>query len=236
MIDRISPRALKSFFSLHLGVVSVVEFDVISVVVAGGSSRRMGGRDKLVQNLFGRPLIGHVWTAITPQVVQIALNINRQLPLCLVDILPKDVTVLTDSKDANYGPLSGVLTGLLWAESLEHIRKKTVYLLTVPSDTPFLPKDLVMKLTYAMHSYNARAVYSRSGGRIQPLIALWSTKLLLPLVTFLDGGCRSVSSFLGENRSVIIDYPTVPIDPFLNINTVTDLQEVERNGQLSRIF
>ncbi|MEM1163582.1 MAG: NTP transferase domain-containing protein, partial [Pseudomonadota bacterium] len=46
------------------------------IILAGGLARRMGGGDKAMLDLAGRPLLAHVIDRLTPQVDEVALNAN----------------------------------------------------------------------------------------------------------------------------------------------------------------
>ena len=105
---------------------------VVAVVLAGGAARRMGGGDKAVRLLAGRPLLSHVLARIAPQVLAVALNANgdpARFAAFGLKVLPDD------AMQAGQGPLAGVLAGLRWAAS-EH---PGALLLSVPTDTPLLP-------------------------------------------------------------------------------------------------
>ncbi|MCE2918981.1 MAG: NTP transferase domain-containing protein, partial [Roseomonas sp.] len=50
--------------------------EALGLVLAGGLARRMGGGDKPLRLLGGRPLLDHVLARITPQVAAVVLNVN----------------------------------------------------------------------------------------------------------------------------------------------------------------
>ena len=49
---------------------------VLGVILAGGLSRRLGGGDKALRELAGRPLLAHAIERLAPQVAQIIINAN----------------------------------------------------------------------------------------------------------------------------------------------------------------
>ncbi|NBQ75566.1 MAG: molybdenum cofactor guanylyltransferase MobA, partial [Acetobacteraceae bacterium] len=50
--------------------------ETLGLVLAGGLARRMGGGDKPLKLLGGRPLLDHVLARLAPQVAALALNAN----------------------------------------------------------------------------------------------------------------------------------------------------------------
>ncbi len=192
----------------------------VAVIVAGGRARRMGEGDKTLRSLVGRPMVIHVWAAIAPQVVRVALNGNGR-PERFSTILP-DVPVLADA-EPDQGPLAGVLAGLRWA-----VEEGVKRLLTVPGDTPFLPEDLVVRLTRTAVAAGTRVACASAGGRWHPLVSVWDVALAVPLAAFLAGGGRTVRQFVEVCRPAVADFPLMPFDPFLNVNTPDDLAAAEQ--------
>ena len=112
---------------------------IAAVILAGGEARRLGGADKALLHLGGRPLLAHVLDRLRPQIDVIALSANGD-PARFAAF---DVPVLADD-EIGQGPLAGVLAGLDWAAA-----QGFDAILTTPVDTPFLPADLVAKLVRA---------------------------------------------------------------------------------------
>ena len=103
------------------------------VILAGGKGRRMGGKEKALVPLLDRPLLSYVLESISGQVAPIALNINTSL-----DKFNKfGYQIIEDPIKGHLGPLAGILASLNWAHTLNH-----KWVLTLPCDTPFLPKNL----------------------------------------------------------------------------------------------
>lgn len=200
---------------------------MIAVIIAGGRAKRMGGGNKGLYVLAGRPIIAHVWAAIAPQVTQVALNINESLER-FTALLP-NITILSDAGSASCGPLSGVLAGLRWAATQRRRSSAVaVYLLTVPSDTPFLPENLVARLLQPMLATKVMVAFACSGGRLHPLIGLWDIALVQSLADFLVSGGRTVRLFLSGHQTAMVNFTTTPLDPFMNINTLNDLKAAEK--------
>ena len=102
------------------------------IVLAGGLARRMGGGDKCLRLLNGRPILDHVIVRLAPQVPVLAINANGDPARFAAWGLP----VIPDIVADNPGPLAGILTGMRWAAAAG-LRD----IVTVPADTPFIPAN-----------------------------------------------------------------------------------------------
>jgi molybdopterin-guanine dinucleotide biosynthesis protein A len=192
---------------------------VAGVLLAGGLSRRMGGGDKTLKPLSGRPVLAHVIDRVRPQVAALALNANGDPARFAEYGLP----VVADTVEGFAGPLAGVLAGLDWAA---RAAPECRWLLSAPTDAPFLPKDLAERLVAA--SARAEVVVAASGGRSHPVAALWAMSLREALRAALARGIRKVEDFTRDHRLASVEFPTEPIDPFFNLNRPEDLDEAER--------
>lgn len=194
--------------------------DVAGVLLAGGLSRRMGGGDKTLRPLGGRSILAHVIDRIRPQVAALALNANGD-PARFAEY---DLLVIADSIEGFAGPLAGVLAGLDWAaEAAPDCR----WLLSAPTDAPFLPRDLVARLMSSAGT-EAKVAVAMSGGRTHPVVALWAASLRAPLRRALESGIRKVEDFTKDYSVAAVEFATDPIDPFFNLNRPEDLAEAER--------
>ena len=192
---------------------------VAGLVLAGGLARRMGGGAKALKHLAGRPLLAHVLDRIAPQCQAIVLNANGDPGAYETFGYP----VLPDVVAGFAGPLAGVLTGLEWL----HQTREADWLLTVPTDAPFLPDDLVTRLLAGTRE-DAEIAVARSDGRTHPVVALWHRTLLQPLRTALVAqDIRRIDRFTAGRQTVHVDWPTAGGDPFLNINTPEELEAAE---------
>ena len=186
---------------------------IAAVILAGGEARRLGGADKALLHLCGRPLLAHVLDRLRPQIDVIALSANGD-PARFAAF---DVPVLADD-EIGQGPLAGVLAGLDWAAA-----QGFDAILTAPVDTPFLPADLVAKLVRASDDA-ARPSVAISGERLHPTVALWPVAQRATLRTALGAGERRLRMPLQGAVQVTFDGPT---DPFKNLNTLDDFRAAE---------
>lgn len=193
---------------------------VIAVVLAGGLARRMGGGDKPLRRLGGRPLLDHVLARITPQVAGIILNANGDPARFAAYGLP----VVADPLPDFPGPLAGVLAGLDWVAT--H-RPEVATLLSVPGDGPFLPADLVARLEAARQAAGVPMACAASGGWTHPPIALWPVALRGALREALLAGEKKIDRWTARFGCAAADWPTDPVDPFFNANAPEDLAAAE---------
>ncbi len=179
----------------------------------------MGGGDKTLRVIAGRPVLWHVMERLRSQVAALALNANGD-PSRFGDF---GVPVIADPVPDNPGPLAGILAGMLWAEGAG-----ATHVLTTPGDTPFIPTDLVAHLDAARVQSGGGIAVAESGGIAHPVIALWPVDLAAPLQAALDDGMGRVWDFLNLYPVVRVPFAAEGFDPFLNINTPEDLAEAER--------
>lgn len=192
------------------------------VILAGGLARRMGGGDKPLKTVGGRTILDRVIDCVRPQCSAIAINANGDPARFSQWSLP----VVADSIEDFAGPLAGVLAGMDWAAA--HA-PNAEFVLSVASDCPFLPNDLVAKLEAARQAGDADVAVARSGGQAHPVIALWRIALREDLRRALvNENMRKIDRWTARYRMANAEWPVAPIDPFFNANTPEDIVEAER--------
>ena len=192
----------------------------IAVLLAGGLARRMGGGDKPLRLLAGRKLLDHVIERIRPQVGAMVLNANGDPARFAAWNLP----VVGDTLPDHPGPLAGILAGLRWAASN---MADATEILSVPTDTPFLPADLVARLEAARDAAGVPLACAASHGWTHPVIALWPITLADALEAALRAGTRKIDAWTATIGIAHADFAETP-DPFFNANTEEDLAAAER--------
>jgi len=191
---------------------------VAGVLLAGGLARRMGGGDKPLRRLAGRPLLDHVVERLQPQVAALVLNANGDPTRFAGYRLP----VVADSIPDYAGPLAGILAGLDW--TAEH-RPDCPLVVSVPTDAPFLPRDLVARMAQALAAAGADLACAASGGQPHPVVGLWPVRLREELRRALTAeGIRKVDVWTARYRLATVAFPDRPIDPFFNANRPEDLE------------
>ncbi|MEC7764715.1 MAG: molybdenum cofactor guanylyltransferase MobA [Pseudomonadota bacterium] len=184
------------------------------VVLAGGRSRRMGGQDKARIALAGRPMVSHVIERLEPQVSRLAINSNGD-----PSVFTTPHPILTDSIDDQPGPLAGILAAMDWARTL-----RSDWVVTVPTDTPFLPTDFVQRLIQAQITSRAPIVLAETSSGVEPVAGLWYTQLANALRGSIQTGTRKVTDFTEEKDAVSALFEDAG---FANVNTPEDLEAAE---------
>ena len=183
--------------------------EIAGIVLAGGQSRRMGGGDKGLLDLGGRPVIAHVIERLG---CARAISANGDPARFARFGLP----VLPDSVPGWPGPLAGVLAGMDWAAGQGIAR-----ILTAAADTPFFPRDLAARLAAA----KAPVVMATDGGD-HPAFAMWDVALRDDLRAALHSGTRRMRDWMDARGALRVEIPGE--DPFFNINTPADLDAARR--------
>jgi molybdenum cofactor guanylyltransferase len=198
---------------------------IAGVVLAGGRATRMGGGDKPLKPLAGRPMLAHVIERLEPQVSAIVLNANGDPARFAEFGLP----VVPDSVEGFAGPLAGVLAGLRWAEEAAPDSR---FLVSVAGDTPFFPRDLVARLVEA-GSFEDRIVLAASADGLHPVFGLWPLRLADALERFLtEGEARKILAFTDrhDRTEALFDQLRAggeTVDPFFNVNTPEEAERAE---------
>jgi molybdopterin-guanine dinucleotide biosynthesis protein A len=196
---------------------------IAGVILAGGASRRMGGREKTFLSVGGMPILAHVAQALAAQCHPITISTGGDP--ARFDAFGLGVIADTQGR----GPLAGLASALDWFVKPQ---SGVTHVLSVPSDTPFLPGDLAMRLAAALkpHTFAACAA---SGGRLHPVIGLWPLASRHALREAIAGDVLSFHGALAGKDVARVEWSTLPRDPFFNINTPADLlaaEEIIRAG------
>ena len=191
------------------------------VLLAGGQSQRMGGGDKNLRLLGGKPMLAHVIERAKPQVDALVLNANGDPRRFAAFGLP----IIADSVTGFAGPLAGVLAGLDWAAA--HLPEAEL-VASFATDAPFFPRDLVRRLAVALEEGGFDLACAQSNGQAHPVFGLWPVSLREALREALAGGLRKVDRWTARYKLVEVEFLVEPVDPFFNANRPEDLAEAER--------
>lgn len=187
---------------------------ITGLVLAGGLARRMGGLDKGLVELAGRPMIEHVLHALRPQVGPLLINANRNVDRYAAYGFP----VVSDTLQGFMGPLAGVLAALQ--------RLATEFLVTVPCDAPLVAPDLVGRLHAACVANDADAAVATDGRRQQPVFLLLRASTAPSLDAYLSGGGRKIDTWFAGLRLAEADLSDA-LDTFVNVNDPDERQRLE---------
>ncbi len=188
---------------------------VTGLILAGGRGRRMGGVDKGLQPLRGRPMVAWVLERLAPQVTEVIVNANQNQ----AEYARLGCRVIGDEIGGFAGPLAGLQAGL----------KANVhpFLVTVPCDSPFLPLDLVARLHAALIANHADLAVAKTGDQPHPVFSLVRESLAGHLTAFLRGGGRKIDAWYASLKVAEVPFDDQP-DAFSNINTPEELADHER--------
>jgi molybdenum cofactor guanylyltransferase len=196
------------------------------VLLAGGLARRMGGGDKPMRMIAGRTILDRVVARLKPQCDGLILNANGDPARFAAFGLP----VIPDGIADFPGPLAGILAALDWAAAN---RPDVSFVLSAAADCPFLPRDLVSRLYAALAAENAELAVAASDGQSHPVIGLWSVALREQLRhALVVEDIRKIDRWTARFRLATVTWPTTPLDPFFNANTMDDIAEADRLAAL----
>lgn len=179
---------------------------ITGLILAGGQARRMGGLDKGLVEVAGKPMIEWTRQALGAQVGPVIINANRSLET----YRGLGVPVIQDLHEDFQGPLAGLHAGFAAAQ--------TEYLLCVPCDAPRLPPDLVQRLAAAMIREKAEIAVAEAGERLHSLHALFDCRLASDLAATLAEGERKPDRWYASRKFVRVPFDDAA-DAFLNVNT-----------------
>ena len=196
------------------------------VLLAGGLARRMGGGDKPMRQIAGRTILDRVIARLESQCDGLILNANGDPARFAAYGLP----VIADTVKDFPGPLAGILAALDWAATN---RPDVEFILSAAADCPFLPRDLVARLHRARREENAELAVAASAGQSHPVIGLWSVALREDLRhALVVEDVRKIDRWTARYRLSTVTWPTEPLDPFFNANTVDDIAAADRLAAL----
>lgn len=187
---------------------------VTGVILAGGLARRMNNRDKGLISFKGQPMVSYAIAAIKPVTNQTIINANRNIP----EYQAFGLSVVSDQTDSFDGPLAGVLTAMMFAE--------TGVLLVMPCDSPLVKANHLQKLLSVRATVDADVAVAFDGERLHPVFLAIKAILKPSLQDYLLSGQRKIDLWLEQQKMVKADFSAEP-EIFININTMTELSDLE---------
>lgn len=182
---------------------------ITGIVLAGGQGRRMGGVDKGLQLLRGKPMVQWVIERFAPQVDELLINANQNIEQYQI----LNYRVIPDAIGGYAGPLAGLHRGL--SEAAHPL------VVTAPCDSPFLPLDLVAQLKTALDVNKAELAVAKTGDQPHPVFSLCRTFVLPSLTAFLESGGRKIDLWYSQLKVVEVKFADEAA--FRNINTREEL-------------
>jgi len=182
---------------------------ITGIVLAGGKGSRMGGVDKGLQPLRGKPMVAWAIARLKPQVDEIVINANQNLEIYRAF----GYRVAPDEVGGFAGPLAGLHAGL---NAATH-----PLIVTVPCDSPFLPADLVSRLSSSLQGLDLAV--AKTGDQAHPVFALMKRDVRKSLEAFLASGGRKIDAWYAALKVVEVAFDD-EADAFRNINTLEELK------------
>lgn len=183
---------------------------ISAVILAGGQGRRMGGVDKGLVPLQGKPMVEWVLERLRPQVAEVAINANQNLDQYRAFGVP----VFSDAIGGFAGPLAGLHAGLAQAGC--------PLVVTAPCDSPFLPTDLVSRLADALDANTADLAVAYTFEQPHPVFCLCHRDVMPHLENFLNAGGRKIDRWYETLKVVAVRFDDQE-EAFRNINTREEL-------------
>jgi molybdopterin-guanine dinucleotide biosynthesis protein A len=191
------------------------------LILAGGLARRMGGGDKTLTRIGEDTILERAVARVGPQCAGLLINANGEVSRFAGFGFP----VVADDITGFAGPLAGILAGLDWVAVNAPGNE---WVVSVPGDCPFLPRDLVSNLHAARIASQLPLACARSGEWRHPVVGLWPVALRHDLRRALGAGLRKIEAWTQTHGVALAAWPAEPVDPFFNVNTPEDAVEAER--------
>jgi molybdopterin-guanine dinucleotide biosynthesis protein A len=195
------------------------------LILAGGLARRMGGGDKTLIRVGEKTILERAIAALAPQCAGLLINANGDVSRFSGFGIP----IIADDIAGFAGPLAGILAGLEWVAANAPASQ---WVLSVPGDCPFLPRDLVSRLHAARVAERRPLACAKSGEWRHPVVGLWRIGLRDDLRQALGAGLRKIEAWTEKHGVALAEWPAEPVDPFFNVNTPEDAAEAERMAQM----
>lgn len=203
--------------------------NIAAVVLAGGKSLRMNGRNKITLPFANNTLLGHTIAKLQSQVGYVVLNCNEP------SAVPSDIKlpIVPDQHNGTAGPLDGLVSTMAWLKSLASGHR---WLLSAPVDCPFLPPDFLLKLKKGIEEKHANIAFATSANNKHYACSLWSLELAEEGRKYLNSGQRAIKHFISQQDYLEIEFPLKDTDPFFNINTPKDYENALKIHESKKPF
>jgi molybdopterin-guanine dinucleotide biosynthesis protein A len=185
------------------------------VVLAGGASRRLGGRDKAVVEVRGEPMLASVLAAVAGAEQRVVVGPSRPG-------LPADVRFALEQPPGG-GPVAALAAGLGSVDA--------ELVAVLGTDLPGLTADAVATLCGAVAGTSTAfdgAVFVDDAGRRQTMCGVWRTDALRGgLAALGEPAGRALRELLGPLRVTELTWTGAGIPPWFDCDTEDDLRRAE---------
>ena len=197
-----------------------MENNFLCLLLAGGLSKRFGGQVKTFAKINNETIFEKIIKTLKKQNTKIIINTNSN-----IEIFSKSGFELIKDLNSHYqGPLAGLYSAMHWVKKN---KLNIEWILSVPSDTPFLPNNL-LEVFKSKIIKNRNILIACSNGKFHPVVGLWNINLYENLEEELKSDNRKIMKWVYKNEYEFVDFPMKKYDPFFNINRKEDIEEAEK--------
>ena len=194
--------------------------NILGVILAGGQSRRMGNKNKLLATINNKSLLEITSNLVKNQLNRVIINSNTQV----YSNNKLNFEIVPDEIDGYLGPLSGIFSAMKWSKKNF---PECQWIASFPVDSIFFPDNFIDVMTSKIKK-ETQIVCAKSNGRIHPVFALWSIVLVNALEKALvKDGIRRIDEWTKRYNLEIVNFKFKKLDPFFNINTFDDLEKAK---------
>ena len=199
--------------------MNITKEKILFAILAGGQSKRFGGGYKTFTKINGITILSQIIKTLSNFSNEIIINANN-----LDEFKKLNKVIVKDSFEGFLGPLAGIHASILW---MINNQKEKEWLFTVPSDTPFLPSNLLDKFL-SEYSSGTEILIARSNNRHHPVIAMWHVCLLKSLEKELKLKNSKIMLWVKKHKYKFVDFNVNQEKNFFNINTQLDLSNAKK--------
>ena len=193
---------------------------ILFAILAGGQSKRFGGGFKTFSKIDGEKILDIIIKKLKKYSKDIIINANS-----LKDFKGINQPIVTDKLNGFLGPLAGIHTSMSYAKN-NYVKKEWIF--TVPSDTPYLPENLLDKFLETFDNQNIKILVARSNNRHHPVIAMWHISLLQNLEDELKSKNYKIMYWVKKHNYKFVEFNSDQEKNFFNINTREDLSNAKK--------
>ena len=199
--------------------MSIDSKKIIFVILAGGRSKRFGGGFKTFSLIHKKTILEIIIEKLKKNKIEILINANENHPKFNKTELP----IIVDKKKGFLGPLAGIHASIDKCIN-DYPNKEWVF--TVPSDTPFLPENILEKFCNKIKT-DSEILIARSNNKIHPVVSMWNINLFKSIEIELNQNRRKIMTWVEKHNFTFVDFDYQTVDPFFNVNTIEDLKIAE---------
>ena len=198
---------------------------ILFVILAGGKSKRFGGGFKTFSLINNKSIFDIILEKLERNKIEILINANEYHE----NFNKRKLPIIKDKINGFLGPLAGVHASI--SKCIKDYPNKE-WVFTIPSDTPFLPENILDKFCEKIES-KTEILIARSNNKVHPVVSMWKVSLFDSLEKELKQENRKIMTLVEKHNFNLVDFNYENIDPFFNINTIDDLKIAEKFDHLN---